>query len=348
MENEMISVVVPIYNVEKYLDRCIKSIVDQTYRNLEIILVDDGSPDRCPQICEEWARRDSRIRVIHKENAGLGMARNTGIEHATGTYICYFDSDDYVDVHTIELAYGAIQNNHADMAVFGHYDTFPDGKNVGHCKERSKTVYKGAEITKSLLPWLIYPDRRREPEFQFPFSAWSGLVRRSILEENNIRFQSERKIISEDTLYLLELYSKVQTVVLIPKPLYFYCLNPTSLTKTYRKDRQEKNNVFLRTAMDVIDALGFDEEVQIRIAMLYQAFSLEAMKHILRIPASRKEKKAMLFSLLSDEVLQKSYTWRIISRSGFAMAVFMVCAKCNLWHACYVLLWMKERIAQKR
>ena len=93
---DLISVIVPVYQVEEYLDRCVQSIVDQTYTNLEIILVDDGSPDRCPQMCDEWAKRDSRIRVIHKENGGLSDARNAGMQAASGTYIAFVDSDDWV------------------------------------------------------------------------------------------------------------------------------------------------------------------------------------------------------------------------------------------------------------
>ena len=92
MDNQiLVSVVLPIYNVEKYMDRCINSIINQTYKNLEIILVDDGSPDNCPQKCDDWGIKDSRIKVVHKKNAGLGMARNTGIENATGDYICFID-----------------------------------------------------------------------------------------------------------------------------------------------------------------------------------------------------------------------------------------------------------------
>ena len=109
MKAGLVSIVLPIYNVEKYLDRCIESVINQTYRNLEILLVDDGSPDDCPQKCEEWAKKDGRIKVIHKANAGLGYARNTGIENASGEYICFFDSDDYIDPSTIEKAYNTAQ-----------------------------------------------------------------------------------------------------------------------------------------------------------------------------------------------------------------------------------------------
>ena len=99
---DLVSVVLPIYKVEKYLNRCIESVVNQTYSNLEIILVDDGSPDSCPNMCDEWKKKDSRIVVIHKENGGLGEARNSGISAANGKYICFFDSDDYVSNETID------------------------------------------------------------------------------------------------------------------------------------------------------------------------------------------------------------------------------------------------------
>lgn len=102
MQETLISVIIPVYNVEKYLDRCVESIVNQTYRNLEIILVDDGSPDRCPEMCDEWAKKDGRIKVIHQKNGGAGKARNTGTQLATGSFISYVDSDDYVDKYFYE------------------------------------------------------------------------------------------------------------------------------------------------------------------------------------------------------------------------------------------------------
>ena len=95
-----ISIIIPVYKVEKYLDKCVESVVNQTYKNLEIILVDDGSPDNCPKMCDEWAEKDKRIKVIHKENGGLSDARNFGIEKATGDYLMFLDSDDYLDVTT--------------------------------------------------------------------------------------------------------------------------------------------------------------------------------------------------------------------------------------------------------
>ena len=102
-----ISVIVPVYNVEQYLDRCVNSIVQQTYQNLEIVLIDDGSPDQCPQMCDEWSKKDNRIKVVHKENGGLSSARNAGLDTASGEYIAFVDSDDYIDNQMLELMLNA-------------------------------------------------------------------------------------------------------------------------------------------------------------------------------------------------------------------------------------------------
>ena len=109
--NDLISVIVPIYKVEKYLDECISSIVNQTYRNMQIILVDDGSPDRCGEICDEWAKRDSRIMVIHKSNGGLSDARNAGIDVAIGEFIVFIDSDDWVESTMLEVMHNLLQKS---------------------------------------------------------------------------------------------------------------------------------------------------------------------------------------------------------------------------------------------
>ena len=114
---DIISVIVPVYKVEKYLDRCVSSITGQTYKNLEIILVDDGSPDRCPQMCDEWAEHDSRIRVVHKENGGLSDARNAGLKIAAGQYISFIDSDDWIESEMYERMVRAMNRDKSDIAA---------------------------------------------------------------------------------------------------------------------------------------------------------------------------------------------------------------------------------------
>ena len=130
MNDILISVIVPVYNVEKYLDRCIDSIVNQTYRNLEIILVDDGSPDNCPKMCDDWAKKDGRIKVIHKENGGLSSARNAGLDICIGEYIHFVDSDDWLELSCIELLLDACVQNGALLSVCGRYIIVHEKRNI--------------------------------------------------------------------------------------------------------------------------------------------------------------------------------------------------------------------------
>lgn len=130
MTSPLISIIVPVYNVEKYLDRCVESIVSQTYKNLEIILVDDGSPDNCPALCEEWAEKDRRIKVIHKKNGGVSSARNAGVEGAKGDYIAFVDSDDYIEQGAYEFMINSAVKDDSDILVCSYFADNTDDENT--------------------------------------------------------------------------------------------------------------------------------------------------------------------------------------------------------------------------
>ena len=130
MQDALVSVIVPVYKVEKYLDKCIESIVGQTYKNLEIILVDDGSPDNCPAMCDSWAQKDSRIKVIHKPNGGVSSARNTALDAASGEYICFVDSDDVLELDTVKY----MVDNISDADVTVRTDLLLRGRHFSRCR----------------------------------------------------------------------------------------------------------------------------------------------------------------------------------------------------------------------
>ena len=162
MVDGLVTVVLPIYNVEKQLNRCIESVVNQTYKNIEIILVDDGSVDSCPAICDEWAKKDYRIRVIHKQNQGLGMARNTGIENANGEFICFFDSDDFIEPETIEKAYRRAKDENADIVNFGTNFCDESGKvKDSFISPAGNVSYEGKDVLGFFLPEFIAPDPQK-------------------------------------------------------------------------------------------------------------------------------------------------------------------------------------------
>ena len=159
MDAPLISVIVPVYKVEAYLDRCVQSIVDQTYRNLEIILVDDGSPDNCGAMCDAWAEKDSRIKVIHKENGGLSDARNAGMAVATGEYMGFIDSDDYLAAEMYQLLFDRMQCDGSDIAACGVEMVFEDGTPARMLTKEGSGVLNREEAMAAIADesWLKQP-----------------------------------------------------------------------------------------------------------------------------------------------------------------------------------------------
>ena len=206
-----ISVIVPVYKVEIYLDKCVKSLVEQTYSNLEIILVDDGSPDRCPQICDRWKEKDNRIIVIHKKNGGLSDARNAGLEIASGDYIAFVDSDDWIDISMYEVMLRCIENEKADICACG----------IKACYKKSKINVPIKEIvgkSEDILT-LIYEDTL------YPVAAWNKLYKKECW--NNFRFPVGK--ICEDAFTTYKLVDKADKIVQINTPLYNYRIRENSI-----------------------------------------------------------------------------------------------------------------------
>lgn len=305
MKEALITVVVPVYKVEKYLDRCVESIVNQTYRNLEIILVDDGSPDRSGQMCDVWAEKDNRIQVIHKKNAGLGMARNSGMEASTGEYICFVDSDDYIDVTTVEKSYTTMIRENAQIVVFGLTRVNAQGDEVRKIiPEPERTCFREEAVQKEFLPDFIDPEHISVKNRNLCLSAWSGMYSMDLVRSTGWRFVSEREMISEDSYSLIWLYSYVKSVAVLPEALYFYCENETSLTQTYREDRFEKIKEFHGQCTKMAMEMGYSRAICVRISGLFLAFTIAAMKQIAAadLPAGRQ--KSILSGIVDDTLMQ--------------------------------------------
>lgn len=303
MEHARISVVVPVYKVEKYLDRCVNSIVNQTYRNLEIILVDDGSPDRCPGMCDAWAQRDNRIRVIHKTNAGAGLARNSGMEAATGDFLSFVDSDDYLDPGALEKAYRTLTAKDAQIAVFGLTRINARGEIVRKIiPVTEKTCFRDEEVQQTFLPDLIDPEHRDSRNQNLTLSNWSALYSMELVRQTGWRFVSEREMLSEDSYSLIWLYKHVNSVAVLPEALYFYCENGTSLTQTYQKSQFQKVKGFYRACTEMAEDMGFPRKICLRIGGLFLAFSIATMKQIAASDMPVRQKKELLAQIVDDDV----------------------------------------------
>lgn len=344
MRKGVISVVLPIYNVEKYLNRCIKSVINQSYKNLEIILVDDGSPDNCPTLCDEWAKKDNRIKVVHKKNAGLGYARNTGIENATGEYICFFDSDDYIALDTIEKAYNLATQEKSDMVVFGFCNVKPNGETgktvIPHTE---KITFSGEEVQDVFLADLIGPDVKNGKQTNLWMSAWACMYSLDMIQKASWRFVSEREIISEDIYSLLGLYKYVNRVSVLSEALYFYCEDAGSLTHTYKKNRYSKIKDFYNECCYLIENNGYGIAVLDRIAYPYLSNTIAALKMIVISDESRKVKKQGLREIVDDEHLQTVLRCTNYKKEKATRKLLLKLMKNKQYELCYLLLKMKAK-----
>lgn len=343
MVKDLVSVVVPIYNVEKYLNRCLESIVAQTYRNLEIILVDDGSPDGCPQLCEDWAKKDQRIKVIHKENAGLGMARNTGIENASGEFICFFDSDDYIAPETVEKCVTAAKAEQADIVTYGMHRVDPAGNIVAAVIPRvQKRVFSGEEIQDVFLADMLSADPDGGGNTGLCMSAWAALFSMELICRRNWRFVSERVIISEDVYSLLDLYKDVQKVVVLEEAFYYYCENAGSLSQQYRPDRYEKIKHFYEESLKLCEKLGYNETVRRRLSRVFIAFSIAAMKQAASAPGSLKNRWAAVKVVSSDPITLQTVAAGKGKADTKARKILFFAIEHKLQPLCFLLSGLKK------
>ena len=246
-----VSVIIPIYKTEKYLSECLESVRNQTLRDLEIILVDDGSPDNAPVLCDEFAKQDRRIKVVHKKNEGLGFARNSGLDEATGEFVSFIDSDDFISHDMMEKLYLTAKKYDADEVRSGTI-FYNNGKKTLRREVEEDKVFKEAEQVKSFVLDLIGPLPEEPRDVKYMMSVCLSIHKRSVIEKYGVRFSSERLTLSEDLIFNLDLLPKMNCIVCVPDCFYHYRMNPTSLTHTFSMDKYLKTHAFLQLVKEYL------------------------------------------------------------------------------------------------
>ncbi len=234
---ELVSIIIPIYNVEDYLERCLNSVVNQTYKNLEIILVNDGSTDRCKKICDDYQKKDDRIKVIHKENGGLSDARNAGIEIAKGEYISFIDSDDYVSNDYIEYMYNMIKNTSSKLAICGVKEVWAHTTIVEEAHTKSESLTAKQTLRNLLLDQGI------------EICAYAKLYHRDLFKE--IRFPKGK--VYEDSAVMYKLIMLADKIVYGDKKCYYYIARNGSISK--HKDFNLNENDYIKHTNEMLEFL---------------------------------------------------------------------------------------------
>lgn len=296
-----VSIIVPCWGVEQYLDRCVNSLVNQTLRDIEIILVDDESPDRVPEMCDAWAAKDARIKVVHKKNGGLGMACNSGLDVAAGDYIAFCDSDDWVDEEMYETMHKAVEKYNAQIVYTGIRRVNERGVCVPMAQASELHVYDSKEKIESFMMDMIASRPSVRYERRVQPSAKIVLYERRLITKNNIRFESERQFLSEDTLFNLDVLAKANCVVELPKTFYNYLINTHSITQKLRTDRFEKyiilRNEMLRRYSNILPA-SYKE----RVDRMFIGYCRNAIEKLLNGNISTREKKMYLKHIVSHKI----------------------------------------------
>ena len=241
MKEKSVSIIIPVYKVpEKYLRRCIESAINQTYKNIEIIIIDDESPDNCGIICDEYANEDNRIKVVHQKNKGLSGARNTGVKEANGDWIMFLDGDDYIDNDTCEMLVSVIKYSNLDIICFPYVRE--NNKSSQKCEFNGieEKLYVGNEC-KFLQEKIL--------DFKAHFSsAYGKLIKRELLIKNNIFHNEILRQGAEGIEFNIRLFEKTQNVLIVKKYLYHYIYNKDSISNKH----SEKNHYFVLSCFDII------------------------------------------------------------------------------------------------
>lgn len=268
----LISVIVPIYRVERYLDKCIQSIMNQTYKNLEIILVDDGSDDNSGEICDKYVLLDERIKVIHKKNGGQDSARKAGMRIAQGEYIGYVDGDDWLEPEMYEVLLADAQNYNADVVESGIIDNYEEEEKI-RCPYLPEGIYRGEDFEKKVIPVFMYTGHF----FQAGITPYlvTKLFRKSIVERYQL-WDDEIQIVLDDNIVTYSAIANASSLYIEHKCFYHYKLNNSSTKHSVNRQRD-------RYLMYTVE--GYKKRIQIKNESIIRQIEYNSMYHLLsRLP----------------------------------------------------------------
>ena len=323
---ELVSIIVPVYNVEKYINECVDSLIKQTYKNIEIVLVNDGSKDKSGAICDNYAASDARIKVIHKQNEGLGFARNTGLKVAQGKFVTFIDSDDKADADLVEKLVNGIYEVNGDTCI-GGFKRISENGMVSFEESYDKAVFEGKNVYNKLFARMLgsAPDKHDA----IRMSVWNVMYSMDIIRKHSIEFPSERVFISEDIIWDSEYYKYAKRAIVIDSTAYNYRITPGSLTQKYKPDMLKKICVLYN---EMCNRLPGDKEKIVRLQRQFFV-NLRACIRQERYSVSGKsnvETKAAIKKIVNDGVVHtiaKEYL-QVVSQRKQKMFVWAVRYKC--------------------
>lgn len=319
--NPLISVIVPVYNVDKYLNRCIDSILNQTFKQIEVILVDDGSTDNSPIICDEYSNKYENIKVIHKKNNRVAAARNDGIKIATGKYIALVDSDDWIENNMLEEMYNKAEEFYTDI-------TMCDLKKVGVESEYtvSQPIREGY-YDRNMIELELFPCLIMFENIEFPptISNWTCLFRRKFLIEHNLFYDEDIHYCEDSIFGSKAMYNANRFYYMKNRYFYNYFYNPNSTTSTCNMKKWDSYLIINQRLKEDFKDSKFDFSRQIKINMLY--FTLNFLGEIGKSDVDYKEKRKLCKELFSSECVKNIFKCFKLPSVNYKLKIILLMIK---------------------
>lgn len=339
--DSLISIIVPVYNTENYLEKCLYSLVNQTYKNIEIIIVDDGSPDNSMNIIQKFVLADNRVKVISQKNQGLSGARNTGMNNANGDYIMFIDSDDWIEIDTCEKAINASEKYNADVVFWSYIKEFSDSQKDNYLFDKTKIIWSEKNINQlsRRMVGLVGDELANPQSIDNLVTAWGKLYKKSVI--GDVRFTDTKIIGTEDALFNIEVFLGINSAVYIPDLLSHYRKdNESSLTHNYKKKLVSRWREMYSRIKFLLDRNDMSREYydalknRICFGLIGLGINLAEDKKM-----SFKEKKNEIYNILSMKHYQIALKNLDFSYLPIQWKVFFKLAKNN---NALLLLWLLE------
>ena len=339
--DSLISIIVPVYNTENYLEKCLYSLVNQTYKNIEIIIVDDGSPDNSMNIIQKFVLADNRVKVISQKNQGVSRARNTGMNNANGDYIMFIDSDDWIEIDTCEKAINASEKYNADVVFWSYIKEFSNSQKDNYLFDKTEIIWSEKNINQlsRRMVGLVGDELANPQSIDNLVTAWGKLYKKSVI--GDVRFTDTKIIGTEDALFNIEVFLGINSAVYIPDLLSHYRKdNESSLTHNYKKKLVSRWREMYSRIKFLLDRNDMSREYhdalknRICFGLIGLGINLAEDKKM-----SFKEKKKEIYNILSMKHYQIALKDLDFSYLPIQWKVFFKLAKNN---NALLLLWLLE------
>lgn len=350
-EKPLVSIIVPVYNVEKYLEKCLDTLIGQTLKNIEIICVNDGSTDNCGEILYKYSQRDSRIIVVKQENHGLSAARNTGMSYVSGKYIMFVDSDDWIEMETCETAFNTAESINADLVFWSYTREYGDSSKEKLMFWEDKAVFEEEQVKNQLQRRIcgLLGDELAHPDYANALeTAWGKLYLAERLLNNGISFVDTKEIGTEDALFNLYALGYIKKAVYIKKCFNHYRKdNDTSLTKTYKQNLYAQWQHLFDLMQEYIAENNLTSDYQAalnnRIALSIVGLGL----NIISCNCSAVKKIKMIKEIIKSERYKKAYKDLCFTYFPMHWKLFYGCAKYRCAVGVYFLLLIIQKILSR-